>query len=82
VNDKGASVGDGRVVSLSEPNFKMSQGTVPSKYLYDNRKNKSCDMEDFYRLVFFPYTCTKEQKNNPEKMDEDCEICSNFIKHR
>ena len=60
---------------LPQPYFKMGQGAIPSEYLHDNRKNKTCDMEYLYQEIFSTYECTDDQKNDPEKMDKDKKIC-------
>ncbi len=48
MDDERTCIGQGRAVFRSQPDLKMGERAVPIKYLNDEGKNKTKDMEDFY----------------------------------
>jgi hypothetical protein len=60
MDDKRTRIGKGRSMFRSQPDFKMSEWTVPVKYLNDKSEGKTGDMEDFCGPIFNSPECTEE----------------------
>jgi CRISPR/Cas system CSM-associated protein Csm5 (group 7 of RAMP superfamily) len=59
----------------------MGKRAVPIKYLNDEDRDKSHDMENLYYLVLNSPKRPEEEKEDPKKMDQDHTICKNLINH-
>jgi len=81
VNDERPRIGQGRAVFRSQPDLKMGERAVPIKYLNDEGKNKTRDMEDFYNSIFDSPNGSEKKKDNPKKMDKNHAIRKNLVYH-
>jgi hypothetical protein len=59
----------------------VCERTVPIKYLNDKGKDKTGDVEDLYNLIPDSPKGTEEEKNDPEKMDQNHTIRKNLVEH-
>jgi hypothetical protein len=59
----------------------VCERTVPIKYLNDEGKDKAGDVEDLYNLIPDSPKGTGEEKDDPEKMDQNHTIRKNLVKH-
>jgi hypothetical protein len=59
----------------------MSEGAVPVKDLNDNGEDKTAHVKPSDRPVPFPPECPEYEEEDPEKVDEDREVCENSVKH-
>jgi hypothetical protein len=60
MDDKRTRIGQGSSMFRSQPDFKMSEWTVPIKYLNDKSEGKTGDMEDFYGPILDSQECAEE----------------------
>src|SRR4030042_3993820 len=81
MDDERTCISQGRAVFRSQPDLKMGERAVPIKYLNDEGKNKTRDMEDFYNSIFDTPNGSEEKKDNPKKMDKNHAICKNLVYH-
>jgi len=81
MNDERPCIGQGRVMFRSQPDLKMGERAVPINYLNKEGKGKANDMENFYYPIFHSPKRPEEEKDDPEKMDQDHAICKNLINH-
>lgn len=81
MDDERTCISQCRIVSRSQPNLKVGEGTVPAEYLNDKSKGKTGDVEDFYSPILDSPEYTKKKKNDPEKVDRHNTICKNFVGH-
>lgn len=65
----------------SQPDFKVCERTVPVKYLDDEGKDKAEDMGELYSLIFNSPERTQKEEDDPEEMDQDNDICKDFVEH-
>jgi hypothetical protein len=59
----------------------VCEGTIPIKYLNDEGKGKPREMKNLYCLILYPPECSEKKKYDPEKMDENNDICKNLVEH-
>jgi CRISPR/Cas system CSM-associated protein Csm5 (group 7 of RAMP superfamily) len=59
----------------------MGKRAVPIKYLNDEGRDKSHDMENLYYLVLNSPKRPEEEKEDPKKMDQNHTICKNLVNH-
>jgi hypothetical protein len=81
MDDKRTSIGQVRGVFRPQPDFKMSEWTVPVKYLDDKGKDKTGDMEDSYSLILGSPEYTEEKEDDPEEMNQNDTVCKNLVNH-
>lgn len=81
MNDERPRIGQGRAVFRSQPDLKMGERAVPIKYLNDEGKNKTRDMEEFYNSLFDSPNGSEKKKDNPKKMDKNHAIRKNLVNH-
>ena len=49
----------------SQPCLKMGEGTEPVKYLYDEGKGETGEMEYFYESASFPPKTAQKEEDDP-----------------
>ena len=81
INNERTCIGEDRVMPRSQPDFKVCERTVPVKYLDDEGKDEAEDMKDLYSLIFNSPERTQKEKDDPEEMDQDNDICRDFVEH-
>jgi len=59
----------------------MGERAVPIKYLNDESKDKTGDMEDFYSSIFDSPNGSEEKEDDPKKMDQHHTVCENLVNH-
>lgn len=59
----------------------MGERTVPVKHLNDEGKDKTGKMENLYNPILDSPKGAQKEKDNPEKMDKDNNICKNLEEH-
>jgi hypothetical protein len=59
----------------------MGERTVPIQYLNDESKDEAREMKDFDGLIFDSPNGSDEEKNDPEKMDDNHTVCKDFVNH-
>ena len=63
----------------SQPCLKMGEGTEPVKYLYDEGKGETGEMEYFYCSAPSSPDAAQEEKDDPEKMNQNNSVCENLV---
>ena len=81
MNDKWTGITLGWIMHPPQPDFKICQRTVPAGNLNENSKRYTRDMNPFNPFIPPAYKCAKNQKYNPEEMEEDNDVCGYWIKH-
>jgi hypothetical protein len=57
----------------------VGEGTVPVKDLNKDGQGKTAGVDEFDRTVPHSEKCPKDEKEDPEEMDEDDNICKDSI---
>ena len=65
----------------SQPDLEMGERAVPVKYLDDESKCKTREMEYLDRFTVDPPEGAQEKEDDPEKMNENNDIRKNLVKH-
>ena len=81
MDDERTFIGQRRIVPRPQPNLEVGERTVPAKYLNDKSKGETGDVEDLDSFVLNPPKCTKEKKDDPEKMDYHDTVCKDLGEH-
>ncbi len=66
---------------LSQPYFKMCEGTIPAEKLYDECKYDTADMDSSNPSILSSDEGAKDEKYYPEEMKNDNDICSDSVEH-
>jgi hypothetical protein len=59
----------------------VCERTIPIEYLDDKGKGKPREMKDPYRSISYSPNGTEEKKQDPEEVNQDNDICKNFVDH-
>lgn len=81
MRNEGTRVSHNRVMPRPQPELKMGERTIPVKNLNQNSKEKTRKVNPPDCLVSGPPQRTKKQKDDPEEMDQNNQICKNLIQH-
>ena len=74
VDKVGTCICPARIMHRSQPYFKMRQGTVPVKDLKHEGEDQPADMDNFERFVSSSPKSAEDEKEDPEKMDENNDV--------
>jgi hypothetical protein len=81
MDDEGARISNKRGMFRSQPDLEMREGTVPVKYLDDEGKCKTREVEYLNPFILNSPKSAKEKEHNPEKMKKDNNVGKNLVKH-
>lgn len=81
MDDEGTNMYKAGIMFRPQPEFNMSERTIPPKNLNQDGKNKTGEMKSLYHSVPDSPDGTEKQEQYPKKMDEDKDIGTDFIKH-
>jgi hypothetical protein len=81
MDDEGARVSKERGMFRSQPDLEIGEGAVPVKYLDDEGKCKTREMEYLDPFILDSPKSAQKKEDNPEKMKEDNDIRKNLIDH-
>ncbi len=59
----------------------MCEGTVPAEKLYDECEDYRADMNSFDPSIFSSYKRTEDEKDYPEEVKRDCDVCGDPVEH-
>jgi hypothetical protein len=81
MNDEGTRIGQGNIVSRSQPNLKIGERAIPTKNLNEDSKGETREMKNPYGLIFDSPKSPEKKEDDPKKMGQDNGVCKHFIGH-